>query len=103
MTPPLAGMPCPPSGREDAWVAVPGRWDLYYAVVFTVVLAVIWVGSTPGQRLVAIPAMVAMVPWYVLAGRPIWIRGEGSARRGAAYIAGMFVLFAAAQSQDPNA
>jgi signal transduction histidine kinase len=103
MTPPLAGMPCPPSDREDAWVAVPGRWDLYYAVVFTVVLALIWVGNTPDRRLVAIPAMVAMVPWYVLVGRPIWIRGEGSARRGAVYIAGLFVLFAAAQSQDPNA
>jgi signal transduction histidine kinase len=103
MTPPPAGMPCPPPDREDAWIAVPGRWDLYYAVVFTVVLAVIWVGSAPGQRLVAIPAMVAMVPWYVLIGRPIWIRREGSARRGAVYIAGLFVLFAAAQSQDPNA
>jgi signal transduction histidine kinase len=103
MTPPLAGMPCPPSGREDAWAEAPQRWDLYYAVVFSVVLVVIWVSSAPGQRLVAIPAMVAMVPWYVLAGRPIWIRGSGSARRGAVYIAGLFVLFAAAQSQDPNA
>jgi len=103
MTPPLAGIPCRASNREDAWVAVPGRWDLYYAAVFAVVLGVICVSSGPVQRLVAIPAMVAMVPWYVLVGRPIWIRSEGSARRGAVYIAGMFVLFAAAQSQDPNA
>jgi signal transduction histidine kinase len=103
MTPPLAGIPCRASNREDAWVAVPGRWDLYYAAVFAVVLGVICVSSGPVQRLVAIAAMVAMVPWYVLVGRPIWIRSEGSARRGAVYIAGMFVLFAAAQSQDPNA
>jgi signal transduction histidine kinase len=103
VTPPLAGMPCPPSGREDAWAAAPRRWDLYYAVVFTAVLVVIWVGTTPGQRFVAIPAMVAMVPWYVLVGRPMWIRSAGSAGRGAVYIAGIFVLFAAAQSQDPNA
>jgi signal transduction histidine kinase len=103
MSPPPASTSCAPPHREDAWATSSWRWDAYYAVVFAVVLALVWAGSTPGQRLVAVPAMVAMVPWYVLIGRPVWIRGAGPAWRGAVYIAGMFLLFAAAQSQDPNA
>jgi signal transduction histidine kinase len=103
MTPPPASTSCPPPHREDAWATSSGRWDACYAVVFVVVLALVWASSTPGQRLVAIPAMVAMVPWYVLIGRPVWSRGAGPARRGAVYIAGIFILFAAAQSRDPYA
>jgi hypothetical protein len=85
-----------PPDREDAWSAAHGRWDVYYAVVFTVVLVVIWLSTTTPQRLVAIPATVAMIPWYLLVGRPIWIRCAGPGWRRAVYIAGMFILFAAA-------
>jgi signal transduction histidine kinase len=87
----------------DAWATAPRRWDAYYGVVFAVLLVVLWMGCSPAQRLVAIPAMVAMVPWYLLVGRPIWTRGVGTPLRAAVYIGGLFVLFAAAQSQDPNA
>jgi signal transduction histidine kinase len=89
--------------RQDAWAASPGRWDIYYAFVFAVVLVVVWIGTDPRQRLIAIPAMAAMVPWYALVGRPVWLHGRGPAWHGAAYAAGMILLFAAAQSQDPNA
>ena len=88
---------------QDAWATAPRRWDAFYAVIFAVVFAVLWFGTTPAQRLVAIPAMVVMVLWYALVGRPIWTRGAGSPRRAVVYIAGLFVLFSAAQSQDPNA
>jgi signal transduction histidine kinase len=88
---------------QDAWSVRPWRWDAFNAVIFTVVLVVLWFGTTSTQRLVAITAMAAMVPWYALAGRPIWTRGAGSPRRAVVYIAGLFILFAFAQSQDPNA
>jgi signal transduction histidine kinase len=91
------------SRREDAWATGPGRWDAYYAIVFAVVLVVVWVGTDPRQRLIAIAAMAAMIPCYLLVGRPVWAGCRGPAWRGAAYVIAMILLFAAAQSQDPNA
>ncbi len=102
MTAPLQA-PLQAPRREDAWAAGPGRWDVYYGLIFAVVLLVVWVGTNPAQRLIAIPAMAAMVPCYLLVGRPVWARGRGPAWRGAVYVIVMILLFAAAQSQDPNA
>jgi signal transduction histidine kinase len=93
---------CLTSRCEDAWIARPRRWDVYYLAAFAVILFVVVVTSSPFQRLVAIPAMAAMVAWYVLVGRPMWARGVGSPWRAAAYIAGITALFAVVQSQNPN-
>lgn len=87
---------------QHVWSTRLWRWDAYYGVIFAAVLVVVWTTSTWPERWIASTAMAAMVPWYLLAGRPIWVRGAGSARRAAIYIAGVFALFAVAQSQDPN-
>jgi signal transduction histidine kinase len=92
-----------PSRRQDAWLARPRRWDVYYGIVLAAVAGVVWVTSAAPGRWIAVAALTVMIPWYVLAGRPIWTRGGCSPRRAAWYIAGLFVAFAVAQSQDPNA
>jgi signal transduction histidine kinase len=89
--------------RKDAWATGPVRWDAYYAAVFGAVLIIVWVTSGPPARWIATAAILAMLPWYVLVGRPVWTRGADSRGRAAVYIAGLFLLFAAAQSQDPSA
>jgi hypothetical protein len=89
--------------RKDAWATGPRRWDAYYAVIFTAVLIVVWATSGPPGRWIAVAAMLVMLPWYVLIGRPVWARGADSRGRAVSYIAGLFLLFAVAQSQDPNA
>jgi signal transduction histidine kinase len=90
------------TSSPHAWSTKLGRWDAYYGVIFAAVLLVVWVSSTWPERWIAGTAMIVMVPWYALVGRPMWVRGTGSKRRSAVYIAGVFVLFAVAQSQDPN-
>jgi hypothetical protein len=48
-----------------------------------------------------------MVPWYLLVGRPTILQAEPEwkaevDRRGSVYLAGLVILFAIAQSQNPN-
>lgn len=91
-----------PSSGKDAWLVRPRQWDAYYGVVFAAVVLVDWVTSDAPGRWIALAALAVMIPWYVLAGRPIWSGGARSPRRAALYITGLFVVFAVAQSQDPN-
>jgi len=89
----------PQSGRI---VAEP-RWDLYYAVVFTACLAIVQAAPVPAsQRIIATAALAAMVPWYLFLGRPLMRQDQPAARPGTAYLAGLAVLFAVAQSQDAS-
>ena len=77
------------------------RWDVFYLLVFAAVLAIVLV-DTPGSVAAAGAAMAALVPWYLLVGRPLWTGGQGGAARAAIYVIGLFALFGIAQSQNPN-
>ena len=57
-------------------------------------------------RIVATAALIAMVPWYIFFGRPLMNLDDTIDRspvRATACLAGLVILFAAAQSQNPNA
>jgi len=89
---------------RHAWETGTLVWDAFYLLVFVAVLVIVLVG-TPGSRVVAGAAMAALLPWYLLVGRPLWAgrRAPGAGRaRAAIYVAGLFALFAAAQSQNPD-
>jgi signal transduction histidine kinase len=95
--------------EQTGWIIAEPRWDIYYAVIFAAVAAIVEVGPlTVVGRVVGSVALAAMVPWYLLAGRPV-LRMEGARRyaaarrRGPLYLAGLVVLFIAVQSQNPNA
>ena len=97
------------SGEGQVHVVAEPRWDVYYAVVFAAVAAIVEIGpiSSTG-RIIAGAAMAAMIPWYVFVGRPLMFSDEaawraGNPRRYMAYLAVLVILFAAVQSQNPEA
>jgi signal transduction histidine kinase len=87
---------------RNAWETSLRRWDLLYGLVFLAdVLAV--ASSSEPDRTVALVALAAMVPWYLLVGRPHLVVAEGElTRRAVIYLAGAVVLFAVADLQAPN-
>jgi signal transduction histidine kinase len=91
------------TSSQHAWSTKLGRWDAYYGVIFAAVLAIVWVTSSWPERWIGGAAMLAMIPWYLLVGRPMWAGGSCSSPRAATYIAGVFVLFAVANVQNPYA
>jgi signal transduction histidine kinase len=99
---PLQGSPAPAPDRRHAWETGNLRWDIFYLVVFVAVLVVVLV-ATPGSRALAGAAMAALIPWYLLVGRPLWAGGRAGRTRAAIYVIGLVALFATAQSQNPNA
>ena len=93
---------CVPSAdRRHAWETGNTRWDVLYLVVFVAVLGIVLI-STPGSTVVAVAAMAALIPWFLLVGRPLWTRGRRGRVRATIYIIGLFVLFGIAQSQNPE-
>jgi signal transduction histidine kinase len=99
----------PGPDRLHAWERGNRAWDYFYLLVFIAVLVIVLV-STPGSTAVAAPAMGAMITWYLLLGRPLWMGSQprwARARPGLAwkvtYVIGVFALFSAVQSQSPNA
>ena len=106
---------CAPGPSRAGWIVEEPRWDVYYAVVFAACLAIVEAGPLHATgRIIATAGLIAMVPWYIFLGRPlmnlddaIWHAGgagrEAATRRGTVYLAGLAIMFAAAQSQDPNA
>ena len=113
--PPVTAGPsplAPPGGPRDSQghiVAEP-RWDVGYGLVFAAVAVIVEAGSISAVgRIIAGAALAAMVPWYVFVGRPLisqdeaaW-RAGGGPRRATVYLAVLILLFAAVQSQNPNA
>ena len=94
---------CPPGpDRRHAWETGSMVWDAFYLLVFVAVLVIVLV-STPGSTVVAGAAMAAMIPWYLFVGRPLWAGGRPGRPRAAIYVIGLFALFGAAQSQNPEA
>ncbi|HEY2240214.1 MAG TPA: sensor histidine kinase [Streptosporangiaceae bacterium] len=89
--------------RTHAWELSPPSWDWFYAVVFVVnVVVAERAPLTTVARVVLSVALAAMVPWYLLVGRPQVYGGLVSARSWV-YLAGISALFGVAVYQTPNA
>ncbi len=109
--PPVTAGPAEPgaSGAAQVHIVAEPRWDVYYAVVFAAVAAIVEIGPISATgRIIAGAALAAMVPWYVFAGRPLMFADEaswraGNARRYMVYLTVLVILFGAVQSQNPEA
>ncbi len=89
--------------RTHAWELSPPSWDWFYAVVFVVnVVVAERAPLTTPARIVLSVALAAMVPWYLLVGRPQVYGGLVSARSWV-YLVGISALFGVAVYQTPNA
>ncbi len=89
-----------PTVQADAWTVGERRWDLYFGVVFAATLGITLVAG-PGReidRLLGGAALLAMVPWYLLAGRRAMYGDHELAWCGTIYLAGLVPLLVIAQS-----
>ncbi|HXT94482.1 MAG TPA: sensor histidine kinase [Trebonia sp.] len=85
-------------------------WEAFYALVF--VASAVLVESAhlaQGERVAASLALAAMIPWYIVLGRPVmrvnderWVQ-LAVGWRGPVYLTGMIVLFAVVQHANPDA
>jgi signal transduction histidine kinase len=95
--------PSVPLPAITPWLTGLARWDRFYAAVFAAVVVLTAATASGSARVIALTALAAMVPWYLLVGRPAMARPDtGSDRRGYLYLAGLIMLFALADSQDPS-
>jgi signal transduction histidine kinase len=86
----------------NAWETTLRRWELFYALVLLADVLEVASNREP-DRTIALIALAAMVPWYLLVGRPIVAVVRGTLTRSAViYMAGVVVLFAVADLQAPN-
>ena len=95
----------PPADRtaRNAWETSPRRWDLLYGLVFAAVFLVVASSAGPHHRVLALTALAAMVPWYLLVGRPHVVAAEGKlTRRAVIFMVGLVALFTVADLQAPN-
>jgi len=88
--------------RRHAWETGSLAWDVFYVLVYVAVLVVVLV-STPGSKIAAGVPMGIMIPWYLFLGRPLWTGRRRGKVRAIIYVTGLFSLFVAAQSQNPEA
>jgi signal transduction histidine kinase len=88
------------SADSSDWVGGARRWDAYYLAILAVTLLIEMVEGPPEirGRLLAGAALVAIVPWYVVMGRPVLFGDADQARRGTLYLAGLIGLLAIAES-----
>jgi signal transduction histidine kinase len=91
----------PPADRRNAWESGNLGWDAFYLIIFAAVLAIVLI-STPGSKVVAAAATAALAAWYLLAGRPLWTGQRPGRARAVIYVIGLFGLFGAGQSQNPE-
>ena len=89
--------------RAHAWELAPSSWDVFYAVVFVVIVVVAeWAPLSTPARVTLSVALAAMVPWYLVVGRPQIYGGLVSARSWG-YLVGISALFGVAVYLTPNA
>jgi signal transduction histidine kinase len=87
----------------NAWETSLRRWDLLYGLVFLADVLLVASATAHDRRVLALTALAAMVPWYLLVGRPHLATAEGElTRRSVIYMAGIVVLFAVSDLQAPN-
>jgi len=92
---------------RERWLGVDEpRWELYFAVVY---LACALIAETASFSVLATAALAAIVPWYLLVGRPVmrlnyehWAVSQRN-WRPPVYLAGLIVLFGFVQWHNPNA
>ena len=91
--------------RGDAWETGMPRWDLLYGIVFLAVLAMVAVSAGSALRTaIAVIAISAMAPWYLLVGRPHLRSAESSVtRRSVIYVTGLVLQFGVGVLAAPNA
>ena len=87
------------TGTTDAWTLGELRWDAYFAVVFIATVTITQVAGQASEsgRLLASGALAAMVPWYVLVGRPALYSDQNRLRRGTIYLIGLVPLLVVVQ------
>jgi signal transduction histidine kinase len=85
-------------------------WEYFYAAVYLVCVVLVESGPlSPGSRVMASVALALMLPWYLLAGRPVMVLREEdwvtalNTGRGLVYLTGMAALFIAVVIQNNNA
>jgi signal transduction histidine kinase len=89
--------------REHAWELAPSSWDVFYALVFVVIVVVAeWTRLSTPARITLSVTLAAMVPWYLVVGRPQIYGGLVSARSWA-YLVGISALLGVAVYLSPNA
>jgi hypothetical protein len=91
----------PEPDRRDAWETGDLRWDAFYLLVFGAVLAIVLI-DTPGSAVAAGAATAALVPWYLLVGRPLWTGGRGGTARAAIYVTGLSCCSASRRARIPT-
>jgi signal transduction histidine kinase len=89
--------------RAHAWELAPSSWDVFYAAVFVVIVVVAeWAPLTTPARVTLSVTLAAMVPWYLVVGRPQIYGGLVSARSWG-YLVGISALLGVAVYLSPNA
>ncbi len=90
---------------QHAWDIGMRRWDLLYGVVYIAGLVIVASQSaTADRRALAIGAVAALGPWYLLVGRRHMHLAESTiTRRAVVYMTGVVLLFSIAVLQVPNA
>lgn len=83
----------------DAWTLGELRWDAYFGIVFIATVTITQVAGQASEagRLLASAALAAMVPWYLLVGRPALYSDENRVRRGTVYLIGLVPLLVVVQ------
>jgi signal transduction histidine kinase len=85
------------------WLSGLASWDRFYAAVFAGVVILTVATATGSMRAVALAALAAMLPWYLLVGRPHMARPDtGSDGRAYLYLAGLILLFGLAVWKSPG-
>lgn len=99
MSDPADTSPGAQADAADAWTLGERRWDLYFAVVLVATIGIAQVAgpSSGPYRLAAAAALLAMVPWYVVVGRPALHGDRDRLWRGAIYLSGLVPLLVIAQ------
>jgi signal transduction histidine kinase len=88
---------------DNPWLSRTGPWETLYGVVFIAAFVII-ASDHLWDKTVTLAALAAMVPWYMLVGRRlVFAAGPAPVGRGVVYLSGLVLLFAVADSQDPNA
>ena len=86
-----------PPGSEHAWQRAVIGADAYYGLVLTATIGVAVATSGGGDRVLAVSALAAMAPWYLVVGRPT-ARGVPVSARTRWYVLGIIVLLGVAQA-----
>src|SRR5215469_12152977 len=87
------------TGETDAWTMGELRWDVYFGVVLIASLTIAQIAGQASEsgRLLASGGLVAMVPWYLLVGRPALYSDRRRLRRGTVYLVGLVPLLIVVQ------